>query len=112
MTGCSDEKKAAGEREGDYCAAGWFVNQLPNIKKEVLETRMQFVQQPGETVFVPEGWWHAVLNLDTTFAVTQNFGHPHSFGKVATALDEACHQAAKTWRRNIKRAWPAVGSQA
>jgi hypothetical protein len=73
----------------DFCAVGWMVHVLTNLSVDVYSRRVQFVQQKGETIFVPPGWWHVVLNLETTLAVTQNFGHPHSYEKVSSALFEA-----------------------
>ena len=33
---------------------------------------MQGVQHAGDTVYVPPGWLHGVINLSTTLAVTEN----------------------------------------
>lgn len=50
----------------------WFVNFYDRdmiTRSAALET----VVQPGELIFVPRGWWHCVLNLDLSIAITQNF---------------------------------------
>eukprot|EP00591_Stephanopyxis_turris_P008421 CAMPEP_0195512886 /NCGR_PEP_ID=MMETSP0794_2-20130614/4688_1 /TAXON_ID=515487 /ORGANISM="Stephanopyxis turris, Strain CCMP 815" /LENGTH=291 /DNA_ID=CAMNT_0040640767 /DNA_START=98 /DNA_END=973 /DNA_ORIENTATION=- len=39
---------------------------------------IDFVQMPGETVYVPNGWRHAVINLELSVAVTHNFVGPHN----------------------------------
>lgn len=50
----------------------WFVN---FYNRDLIEQvgAVEAVVQPGEIMFVPRGWWHCVLNLDVSIAVTQNF---------------------------------------
>lgn len=54
-------------------AINYFVDLLPRIKRthRHVVSPIEFFQEAGETVFVPGGWWHGVLNVEDSVAVTQ-----------------------------------------
>ncbi|XP_043722448.1 F-box protein At1g78280-like [Telopea speciosissima] len=55
----------------------WWLDIYPLLADE--DKPIECTQLPGETIFVPSGWWHCVLNLETTIAVTQNFVNSNNF---------------------------------
>ena len=65
---------------------------------------VEILQRPGETVFVPAGWPHLVLNLELTVAVTHNYAS--EFGPynrmVEDVLSEEPEFAVK-WRAGLKK---------
>mmetsp|Transcript_45759 Transcript_45759/g.118263 ORF Transcript_45759/g.118263 Transcript_45759/m.118263 type:complete len:485 (-) Transcript_45759:125-1579(-) len=52
----------------------WFLNYYAQAK--ATGESIEFIQEEGDLVFVPSGWWHAVLNIEDTIAVTQNYVSP------------------------------------
>ena len=53
----------------------WFSERLPQLLESGVPV-IQLLQRPGETVWVPASWYHIVLNMDVTVAVTENFTAP------------------------------------
>jgi ribosomal protein L16 Arg81 hydroxylase len=41
---------------------------------------LEFILEPGQAVFIPVGWWHAVVSLDLSLSVSMtNFAFPNRF---------------------------------
>ncbi|KAL0368842.1 UNVERIFIED_CONTAM: F-box protein [Sesamum calycinum] len=55
----------------------WWLDFYPLLPDN--DKPIECTQLPGETIYVPSGWWHCVLNLETTVAVTQNYVNSKNF---------------------------------
>lgn len=90
-------------------AVFWFIDVLPRLRAMAKSQPQphgiyECVQQPGETIFVPCGWWHAVLNLSDTVCVTHNYASKSNFVDVYSQTLNKHPDLAGKWRSGLEAA--------
>ncbi|CAE7335473.1 jmjd6-b [Symbiodinium sp. CCMP2456] len=86
-------------------ASCWFLHWWKSARARAWPeqfTPIEFLQQPGEVVFVPARWWHAVLNLEDSLAVTQNFCNEWNVGNVWRCTSATHPVLARHLRQSLK----------
>lgn len=105
----------------------WFSSALPRARANAAKYGYQmreFIVGPGEVAYIPGGWWHTVLNLDDTVAVTQNFvpiyhvsaedgPAVHHAGSLEWAWKQTCEEPvyAQAWYNQLKIKRPELASR-
>lgn len=69
----------------EYVLSGFF-NDLLKLSQDAATGVLIGVTFPGECMYVPNGWWHLVINLEDTVALTQNFTPVTGLAKVLRFL--------------------------
>ncbi|KAF8371688.1 psr-1 [Pristionchus pacificus] len=92
-------------------AVTWFTYVYPRVKAAswpreypIIEAR----QAPGETMFVPSGWWHVVINECATMAITQNFASLANLRTVWPKTVKGRPKLSKHWFKRLRACRPEV----
>lgn len=109
-------------RGEDDEAIHYFTTILPRIKRKAAASGgkgeyanfecYEFTQYAGETVFIPKGWWHSVLNITHTVGITQNYCSRRNFDEVWRQTRSGRKKMSCSWLRRLKEQHPDLGRRA
>lgn len=104
--GVSMGKNGSGREHAlNMTSLSWYLHVYPTLKPH--EKPIEVIQEEGETIYVPSGWWHLILNLETAVAVTQNFVDSHNLMSfMKDLLSDQQDEALSQFQHRIKKTRP------
>lgn len=67
---------------------------------------IECIQYPQQVIYVPSGWYHAVVNIDDTIAQTQNFAYGSNFPLVWRNMRRFNKRTTRRWLRAMDKMAP------
>eukprot|EP00808_Paulinella_micropora_P031873 g74186.t1 len=77
----------------------WFTHLYPTLGPS--QRPIEIIQEAGEIVFIPSGWWHSVLNLSDTVCYTQDFVDNHNARAVIAQLKHYDPSSSRQLMRSL-----------
>jgi len=88
-------------------SAIWFRDYYDQAMREH-PGAIEVLQRPGETVYVPAGWPHLVLNLELSVAITHNYATEYPMDRLWKAVVDAEPEFAVRFHQALKMHRPEL----
>ena len=100
------DQQSIGMRETQIPSALWF-SEWYDRAMEAVPDAIEVLQRPGETVYVPAGWPHLVLNLEPTVAITHNYATEYpSMERITDAVQKEEPGLYSKWMQVLQTTRP------
>ena len=108
----STDLSKIGMQDPQIPSAIWFSSEWYQKAMELVPGAIEILQKPGETVYVPAGWPHLVLNLEFSTAITQNYATEYpSFSRILKATEEEEPEMCALWKNYLQNERPDIWEQ-
>ena len=106
------DKSTIGMQDPQIPSAIWFSSDWYQKSVELNPGAIEILQYPGETVYVPAGWPHLVLNLEFSTAITHNYATEYpSFSRILQATEEEEPEMSVQWKEYLRQERPDIWMQ-
>jgi histone arginine demethylase JMJD6 len=87
-----------------WFSSHWYKEAMDNVPGAI-----EILQKPGETVYVPCGWPHLVLNLGFSTAITHNYATEFpSFKRIHQSVQEEEPEMVEKWEAKLEQLRPEL----